>query len=230
MILLFSTSITSSSHKIFFFTNVFAFFHSPKKKKKSLSLFILTVFFSKQMGRRKIKMEMVQDMNTRQVTFSKRRTGLFKKASELATLCNAELGIVVFSPGGKPFSYGKPDLDSVADRFLKEYDDNDDSDSGDEEGRGRRTRPKLKRMSERLDTLNQEIEAEKKRGEKAQEKLESAGDRRFKKSIEALTLEELNEYKDKLETVHDRVQSDASRIQASSDLVLLSNDKKSGLV
>ncbi|XP_010509750.1 PREDICTED: agamous-like MADS-box protein AGL29 [Camelina sativa] len=176
------------------------------------------------MGRRKIKMEMVQDMNTRQVTFSKRRTGLFKKASELATLCNAEIGIVVFSPGGKPFSYGKPDLDSVAERFLREYDDDDDSDSGDEQGRGR-TRPKLKKMSERLDKLNLEIEAEKKRGEKAQEKLESAGDGRFKKSIEALTLEELNEYKDKLETVHDRIEGDASRIQASSSLVILSNDK-----
>lgn len=100
-------------------------------------------------------MEMVQDMNTRQVTFSKRRTGLFKKASELATLCNAELGIVVFSPGGKPFSYGKPNLDSVAERFMREY---DDSDSGDEEKSGN-YRPKLKRLSERLDLLNQEVEA-----------------------------------------------------------------------
>ncbi|EOA29369.1 hypothetical protein CARUB_v10025656mg [Capsella rubella] len=170
------------------------------------------------MGRRKIKMEMVQDMNTRQVTFSKRRTGLFKKASELATLCNAELGIVVFSPGGKPFSYGKPDLDSVVERFMR---DDDESDSGDEEGRARNG-PKLKKMSERLDSLNQEIEAEKKRGEKDQEKLESAGDERFKKPIEALTLDELNEYKDKLKTVHGRIEGDAYRVHASSCLLSLS--------
>ncbi|KAG7573593.1 Transcription factor MADS-box [Arabidopsis suecica] len=170
------------------------------------------------MGRRKIKMEMVQDMNTRQVTFSKRRTGLFKKASELATLCNAELGIVVFSPGGKPFSYGKPNLDSVAERFMREY---DDSDSGDEEESGN-NRPKLKRMSERLDLLNQEIEAEKNRGETDQEKLESAGDERFKNSIETLTLDELNEYKDKLQTVHGRIECQVNHMQASSCLMLLS--------
>lgn len=164
-------------------------------------------------------MEMVQDMNTRQVTFSKRRTGLFKKASELATLCNAELGIVVFSPGGKPFSYGKPDLDSVAERFMKEY---DDSDSDDEEGRGHNRPNKLKKMSECLDLLNQEIEAENKRGEKAQEKLESAGNERFKKSIETLTLDELNEYKDKLETVHGQIEGQANHMQASSCLMFLS--------
>jgi hypothetical protein len=163
-------------------------------------------------------MEMVQDMNTRQVTFSKRRTGLFKKASELATLCNAELGIVVFSPGGKPFSYGKPNLDSVAERFMREY---DDSDSGDEEKSGN-YRPKLKRLSERLDLLNQEVEAEKERGEKSQEKLESAGDERFKESIETLTLDELNEYKDRLQTVHGRIEGQVNHLQASSCLMLLS--------
>ncbi|VVB02050.1 unnamed protein product [Arabis nemorensis] len=173
------------------------------------------------MGRRKIKMEMVQDMNTRQVTFSKRRTGLFKKASELAMLCNAEVGIVVFSPGGKPFSYGKPNLDAVAERFMREC---DDSDSGDEEGSGN-NRPKLKKMSERLDFLNQEIEAEKKRGEKGQETLESAGDERFRNPIEKLTLDELKEYKEKLQTVHGRIQGQANRMQASSSLMLLSRAK-----
>lgn len=166
-------------------------------------------------------MEMVQDMNTRQVTFSKRRTGLFKKASELATLCNAELGIVVFSPGGKPFSYGKPNLDAVAERFMREC---DDSDSGDEEVGGN-YRPKLKKMSEHLDLLNQETEAEKTRGEKGQEKLESAGDERFKKPIEKLTIDELKEYKNKLQTIHGRIQGQANQMQALASLMLLSRDK-----
>ncbi|KAL1207344.1 Agamous-like MADS-box protein AGL29 [Cardamine amara subsp. amara] len=174
------------------------------------------------MGRRKIKMEMVQDMNTRQVTFSKRRTGLFKKASELATLCNAELGIVVFSPGGKPFSYGKPNLDSVAERFMNE---SDDSDSGEEEEEERgNNRPRVKKMSGRLDSLNQEIEAEKELAEKAQRKLESVGDERFEKPIEELTLDELIEYMDKLEAVHARIKVQANHMQVSSSLMLLSRD------
>ncbi|CAA6675338.1 unnamed protein product [Spirodela intermedia] len=35
------------------------------------------------------------------VSFSKRRSGLLKKARELAVLCDAEVGVVVFSPKGK---------------------------------------------------------------------------------------------------------------------------------
>ncbi|KAB1221360.1 Agamous-like MADS-box protein AGL61 [Morella rubra] len=76
------------------------------------------------MGRRKIEMKMVKDNNCRQVTFSKRRTGLFKKANELATLCGADVAIVVFSPGGKPFSFGHPSVGSVSDRFLSTQDPN----------------------------------------------------------------------------------------------------------
>ncbi|CAH8365694.1 unnamed protein product [Eruca vesicaria subsp. sativa] len=178
------------------------------------------------MGRRKIKMEMVQDMNTRQVTFSKRRTGLFKKASELATLCNAEIGIVVFSPGGKPYSYGKPNLDAVTERFKKEDHDSDSESEEEEKEEGRcKSRPKMKKVNERLDCLNREIEAEKKRGEKSQAKLESAGEKRFKKPIEKLTIDELKEYMEKLEGIHCRIIGQVNEMQASSCLVLISENK-----
>ncbi|KAJ6936612.1 Agamous-like MADS-box protein AGL61 [Populus alba x Populus x berolinensis] len=60
------------------------------------------------MGRRKIEMEMVKDSNSRQVTFSKRRTGVFKKANELATLCGVQIAIIVFSPGGNHFHLATP--------------------------------------------------------------------------------------------------------------------------
>ncbi|KAL8060782.1 hypothetical protein ABFS82_02G048000 [Erythranthe guttata] len=69
-------------------------------------------------GRQKIKMEKIENETNLQVTFSKRRAGLFKKASELSTLCGAESGIVVFSPGDKPHSYGNPSVNAVVDRFL----------------------------------------------------------------------------------------------------------------
>ncbi|KAE9601093.1 hypothetical protein Lal_00023720 [Lupinus albus] len=72
------------------------------------------------MGRRKIEIKMVRDTNTRQVTFSKRRTGLFKKANELSILCGTEVAIVVFSPGNKPYSFGHPDVQSVAAKFLEQ--------------------------------------------------------------------------------------------------------------
>ncbi|CAJ2654417.1 agamous-like mads-box protein agl61-like [Trifolium pratense] len=72
------------------------------------------------MGRRKIEIERVKNSNTRQVTFSKRRTGLFKKANELSILCGGEVAIVVFSPGNKPYSFGHPGVDAVAAKYLQQ--------------------------------------------------------------------------------------------------------------
>lgn len=72
----------------------------------------------KSKGRQKIEMVKMKNESNLQVTFSKRRSGLFKKASELCTLCGAEIAIVVFSPGRKVFSFGHPNVESVIDRFL----------------------------------------------------------------------------------------------------------------
>ncbi|KAK1620242.1 hypothetical protein QYE76_025759 [Lolium multiflorum] len=72
-------------------------------------------------GRKKIEIRPIESEEARQVCFSKRRTGLFKKVSELSTLCGAEVAAVVFSPGGKVFSIGHPSVDSVLDRFRTSY-------------------------------------------------------------------------------------------------------------
>ncbi|XP_073148190.1 uncharacterized protein [Henckelia pumila] len=69
-------------------------------------------------GRRKVVMEKVENPANLQVTFSKRRNGLFKKTSELSTRCGAETAVIIFSPGGKPYTFGHPDVETVTDRFL----------------------------------------------------------------------------------------------------------------
>ncbi|XP_009627466.2 agamous-like MADS-box protein AGL62 [Nicotiana tomentosiformis] len=69
-------------------------------------------------GRQKVDMVKMQNESNLQVTFSKRRAGLFKKASDLCTLCGAEVALVVFSPGKKVYSFGHPRVDLVVDRFL----------------------------------------------------------------------------------------------------------------
>jgi hypothetical protein len=71
-------------------------------------------------GRRKIEMKKMSNQSNLQVTFSKRRSGIFKKASELSTLCGVDLALVVFSPSGKPFSFGHPSVDTVVDRYLSQ--------------------------------------------------------------------------------------------------------------
>ncbi|KAL1210798.1 Agamous-like MADS-box protein AGL62 [Cardamine amara subsp. amara] len=70
-----------------------------------------------QTGRKKIEMKKMTKKSHLQVTFSKRRFGLFKKASELCTLCDAKILMIVFSPGGKVFSFGHQDVKDLIYRF-----------------------------------------------------------------------------------------------------------------
>lgn len=57
------------------------------------------------MGRGKIEIRRIENKTTRQVTFAKRRAGLFKKTHELAVLCDAQIGLIVFSSSGKVFEF-----------------------------------------------------------------------------------------------------------------------------
>ncbi|KAG5628085.1 hypothetical protein H5410_013303 [Solanum commersonii] len=71
-------------------------------------------------GRKKIEIARMQNQTNLQVTFSKRRAGLFKKASELSTLCGANVAIVAFSPSNKVYACGHPSVESVVDKFVEE--------------------------------------------------------------------------------------------------------------
>ncbi|RWR81948.1 MADS-box protein AeAP3-2-like protein [Cinnamomum micranthum f. kanehirae] len=84
------------------------------------------------MGRGKIEIKRIENATNRQVTFSKRRGGLLKKAHELAVLCDAQLGVIIFSSSGKMFEYSSPQssMRHIIDRYQKvsgthiqEYDD-----------------------------------------------------------------------------------------------------------
>ncbi|KAL8460015.1 hypothetical protein ACS0TY_031796 [Phlomoides rotata] len=63
-------------------------------------------------------MEKIEKEENLHVTFSKRRAGLFKKASELNTICGAESAVVVFSPAEKPHAFGNPNVETIENRFL----------------------------------------------------------------------------------------------------------------
>jgi hypothetical protein len=53
------------------------------------------------MARERREIRRIENAAARQVTYSKRRRGLFKKADELAVLCDADVALVVFSATGK---------------------------------------------------------------------------------------------------------------------------------
>ncbi|KAJ6908406.1 hypothetical protein NC651_018740 [Populus alba x Populus x berolinensis] len=68
------------------------------------------------MTRKKIQIKKIDNIAARQVTFSKRRRGLFKKAYELSILCDAEIALIVFSATGKLFEYSNTSMGQVIDR------------------------------------------------------------------------------------------------------------------
>ncbi|KAA8539860.1 hypothetical protein F0562_026552 [Nyssa sinensis] len=58
-----------------------------------------------EMVRGKIQMKRIENATSRQVTFSKRRNGLLKKAHELSVLCDAEVALIIFSQNGKLYEF-----------------------------------------------------------------------------------------------------------------------------
>ncbi|GAA5883480.1 hypothetical protein JCM3774_003597 [Rhodotorula dairenensis] len=69
------------------------------------------------MGRRKISIAPIKDERNRQVTFLKRKNGLFKKAYELGVLCSADVAIIVFNANGKLFEFHSGDMDQTLLRY-----------------------------------------------------------------------------------------------------------------
>nr|XP_025881489.1 MADS-box transcription factor 4 isoform X1 [Oryza sativa Japonica Group] len=74
------------------------------------------------MGRGKIEIKRIENSTNRQVTFSKRRAGILKKAREIGVLCDAEVGVVIFSSAGKLSDYCTPK--TTLSRILEKYQTN----------------------------------------------------------------------------------------------------------
>ncbi|XP_059650062.1 agamous-like MADS-box protein AGL62 [Cornus florida] len=162
------------------------------------------------MGRQKIKMAKIEIKNHLQVTFSKRRSGLFKKASELCTLCGVEAAIVVFSPAGKVFSFGHPNVEAMVDRFIT-----------------RNTAPNsnalhlveahrdasIRALNSHLTQLLNELEAGRKTGE-ALDRMRKASQCRcwWEAPIDKLGLQELEQLKDSMEELKKNVANQTNKL------------------
>ncbi|CBI27469.3 unnamed protein product, partial [Vitis vinifera] len=146
----------------------------------------------KSKGRQRIEIAKIKNESNLQVTFSKRRAGLFKKASELCTLCGAETAIIIFSPGKKIYSFGHPCIESIIDRFLARN-------------------PFLNAGA--LQLFQAHLEAEKKRGE-ALDKTTKAFQRQcwWAAPVEELNLEQLQMLKVSLEMLRKKVERQADKL------------------
>ncbi|XP_066274078.1 myocyte-specific enhancer factor 2A-like isoform X20 [Branchiostoma lanceolatum] len=71
------------------------------------------------MGRKKIQIARIDDERNRQVTFTKRKFGLMKKAYELSVLCDCEIALIIFNSANKLFQYASTDMDKVLLKYTE---------------------------------------------------------------------------------------------------------------
>ncbi|XP_059454904.1 agamous-like MADS-box protein AGL104 [Corylus avellana] len=71
------------------------------------------------MGRVKLQIKRIENTTNRQVTFSKRRNGLIKKAYELSVLCDVDVALIMFSPSGRLCHFsGNKSIEEILKRYV----------------------------------------------------------------------------------------------------------------
>ncbi|XP_042048912.1 MADS-box protein AGL42-like isoform X2 [Salvia splendens] len=71
------------------------------------------------MVRGKVEMKRIENPTSRQVTFSKRRNGLLKKAYELSVLCDAEVALIIFSQKGRLYEFSSSNMQKSIEKYLE---------------------------------------------------------------------------------------------------------------
>ncbi|EPS68359.1 hypothetical protein M569_06410, partial [Genlisea aurea] len=74
-----------------------------------------------KMGRVKLKIQRLESLSSRQVTYGKRRAGILKKAQEISVLCDIDIVLLMFSPTGKPsiFRGQRSNLDEMIAKYAQ---------------------------------------------------------------------------------------------------------------
>ena len=71
------------------------------------------------MGRRKIEIQPLTDDRNRTVTFVKRKAGLFKKAYELAVLCQVDLAVIIVGNNNKVYEFSSVDTKQLIECYQQ---------------------------------------------------------------------------------------------------------------
>ncbi|CAL5076352.1 unnamed protein product [Urochloa decumbens] len=167
-------------------------------------------------GRQKIEIKFIENDDARQVCFSKRRQGLFKKASELSILCGAMVGTVVFSQVGRSFSFGHPSIDEVINRFLNPVTPDGHASGAPSHGNVVSVSDTVHELSMEYLELEQSLDSEKKRKNRLEEETEKEMGGRLMQLLNAnileLGLDDLEEFEKKLEEIHLIVKENVNKV------------------
>ncbi|ONK74951.1 uncharacterized protein A4U43_C03F11780 [Asparagus officinalis] len=166
-------------------------------------------------GRQKIEIKRITDEEARQVCFSKRRAGLFKKANELSVLCGADIAIIVFSPAGKPFSFGHPSVDFIVNRFLSRNSSSSGSNHPDRFTESRRNAT-VAELNRKFTELSKLLEAEKEKKVMLEGKLRGELDLN---NLEECRLDEL----EKIEMALEKLKRDVEMRRNQLEIEALAN-------
>ncbi|AES67005.1 putative transcription factor MADS-type1 family [Medicago truncatula] len=165
----------------------------------------------KTRGRQKIEMKKMSNESNLQVTFSKRRSGLFKKASELCTLCGAYIALIIFSPSEKVFSFGYPNVETVIDRYLSLIPPQND---GIMEFMEDFRRAKVRELNGILTRMNDAIDIDKNReNELNQQRKMNGGQFWWTRPIDEMNMVQLDLLKKALEDLQKLVRQHADRVE-----------------
>ncbi|KAL3632490.1 hypothetical protein CASFOL_025474 [Castilleja foliolosa] len=137
------------------------------------------------MGRGRIEIKKIENLNSRQVTFSKRRNGLMKKAKELAVLCDAQVAVIIFSGTGKLFEFASSRMEQILARYNQNHESSELATV-----ELTTTQDFSKNESAEINALKDEIE-----------RLQSMNKRMMGKELEGLTYNELHNLEQQLTEV-----------------------------
>ncbi|XP_062025875.1 MADS-box protein AGL24-like [Rosa rugosa] len=144
----------------------------------------------------KIKIEKIENLPARQVTFSKRRQGLFKKAGELSVLCDAEVAVIVFSSTGKLYESSSSSTKDVIARYKLHTEDVEEGDQ--------QPHPELQLENDECMRLNKEL------ADKILELRQMEG-----QDLEELTIDEM-------QRLENRIEGGLSRVLQAKDESIMS--------
>ncbi|XP_078156196.1 uncharacterized protein LOC144551958 isoform X2 [Carex rostrata] len=114
------------------------------------SFSLLTLHFSCLLARGKTKTILIENSTDRQVTFSKRKSGVLKKARELAELCATEVVAIIYSERGKLSQYSSKSIQEIIQRYRSLKKENLNNNPAQEDI--------LQRLKEETENLSQKIE------------------------------------------------------------------------
>ncbi|KAG5610757.1 hypothetical protein H5410_022038 [Solanum commersonii] len=163
-------------------------------------------------GRQRADMVKMKNARNLQVTFSKCHAGLFKKASELCTLCGAEIVIVLFFPGDKRFfSFSHSSVNTLVERFLGRNIPPPNNDVHNQQIVAHRE-ANIRELNTKLMNLEGVLQMEKNRGESLREIRKRANGLWWESPMEELNLFQLQHLKRALEILKQKVEKEAQMV------------------